>query len=298
MGKYNQQEDEQQLIWLCASNTTHVRTWTKVISELISLDINLRCIIISLESYYLQVNNTLLEQSGLPYCILQRDNATKSYWECSAFRKILEIHKARIEIDKLIDKHQPSLVVVGNDVGIIEKLILAAAKEHDIPSLLVQDGILRYTKQKPQHYSSILRNVFWDFLGLSKNTTYGLGDASRVAVMGEYTRELLKYEGADMQKVTITGQPRFDDLIQIRDMSKNSDLAQMITGTGIPLDKKIIGFFTQPMIRYRYMTPEKWDYIVRTVLQVGITLRNEFNLLINFTQQRTNFALKNVIKNI
>ena len=129
----------------------------------------------------------------------------------------------------LLDVSRPSLMILGNDDGLWQNMLVQACRQKGVPTLLVQDGILLAREASPfalwsagglltaGEARSLLRRVarapyLWCLhrLGvLSGNGRYGAAGCDRIAVMGTVYRDLLVSEGIPASRIVVTGQPRF-----------------------------------------------------------------------------------------
>jgi len=107
---------------------------------------------------------------------------------------------ARSEVRALLHRVRPQIVVVGADIAGIEHLFVQHACDLHIPTLLVQDGALLDVA-----FDSTVR-----WLGAYE---YGCGGCTHIAVTGDFDRQVMELRGVDPDKITVTGQPRYDLLV-------------------------------------------------------------------------------------
>lgn len=255
-------------VWFFASNFTHMSMWQSVIRALRNRSSALKIDVISLALYYGQ--STTAMYSNLyaeKIVVLKRQWSTDIYWNAGLVNKAIMFFAAFFAVKALFSKRQVNLVVLGNDIGLVERIIIKRATVLGIPTLLVQDGILRRKNRLPSRIERAIKSAWFSALGISGNRIYGLGRTTAVAVMGTYTYELLKELGRDPESIFITGQPRFDRYAQIlADGILNSQLIELRHKLDIPDGSKVVVFFSQPLISYKLMEEEHWDHIVGSVL--------------------------------
>lgn len=272
---------EHSIILFCVSNSTHVKMWKPVISAMRKKVDQVSIEILSLDTYYSQSPLSLIKNANADrFHILDRKWSSTTFWAVTGFKKLLMLIEGMLRIYLILRKTYPKTVVLGNDIGIFEVMIIKVASRMQIPTVLVQDGILNGNLRRDRNEQvSDKRKAVMSLLkmsGLYRNHIYGHGNTTAMAVMGQYTYDLLQNEGKDMKEVFITGQPRFDEyanIIQSGAGKAGSNEARR--KYGIPEDAFVVSFFTQPFISYGLMKPEHWDYIIETVFaSVGEAIMN------------------------
>jgi glycosyltransferase involved in cell wall biosynthesis len=194
-------------------NIYHVRMFSNVYRKL-----RAKVVALSLEPYREKgragIERALAER-GIPF------RRVTDYW--------------RDEPGFILEVERPDVVVVMNDVDPDCFPFVDEANRRSIPTLLIAEGIsfgeppvergpsflLRVVKNiimsgNPMHTSKVLlREIAWRLFGrtVPDYDRYGMS-CSRVAVWGEYSRELLVSMGADPAKIEVTGNPLFDDLAE------------------------------------------------------------------------------------
>jgi hypothetical protein len=260
------------VVQFCTSNSTHIKTWKLVISALRQKNSQLKTQVLSLDSYYAQSPVTLAGGVNADDLhVLERRWSKVAYWKATGLHRMLLVFEAIVRVNLMLRKTYPDLVVLGNDIGVIETIIIKAATSLRIPTILVQDGILNGNLRRENvafvGRAAKIRKFIFALLGINRNHIYGHGNATAMAVMGQYTYDLFQDEGKDMSEVYITGLPRFDEYAKIVHSGyDNSRSVETRRKHQIPGSTFTIGFFTQPFISYGLMEPAKWDFIVETVL--------------------------------
>lgn len=232
----------------------HVKTFVAIVK---CLPKEYECMFISL--YFKGESESILRNLSIPFKSIE-DYGTK-------------------KIDGIIKIENPDLIVFSYDTAPVARLFVKAAKKLNIPTLLLQEGlflgsankkfsIMRYLKSFfnialfLEDYNLIerlrlLKDVLWKKI---KKGAYGWGHAgcTKIAVSGEYTKNLLIAEGIDPKDIIITGQPRFDGLCS---EEKNIEIEKSIDH-----DKINILWATQCMVEAGYCSKEEWNEYVEKVI--------------------------------
>ncbi len=146
----------------------------------------------------------------------------------------------RIEISKqMLEKQQPSLVLLVNEYGIFERSLLIAAKEKNIPTVAIQHGnISRYSNG----YIFAKDEVSPD--GDIRAPFCPIPD--KTLVFGEYYKGILtQWSAYPPECILVTGSPGFDVLSTIKDMPGKKDVLKEYD---IDEDKKMILWTTQCLV--------------------------------------------------
>lgn len=267
-------------IFFVASNLNHLRMWTAIIDSLRQLEPKIAVEICSLDAYYDQIDRIELVSSKTVFLVFPRKLSNKVYWDCNFIEKIILYLEARFQTNAFLRENSPKIIVFGNDIGVLEQILLTESMRRRIPTLLVQDGILRdVVKNKfglTRKFQYILRKLF----RFAPHSVYGLGGAKKFAVMGPYTRQLLEKLDVAPAAIVETGHPRFDKLYKIRSEISNKSKIIARRKIGIKQDSPVIGFISQPMIRYQYVDAQKWQKVVRDVISVVKNLGSQFEFVI------------------
>jgi len=130
-----------------------------------------------------------------------------------------DVRSARGPVRRLLSELNPRVVVVGNDRGLIEKLVLDEARARGARTVLVQDGHLgaRSTpelelRRRIWRRSRGLLSWFVRRLGgmTFAATPYGTWGCDRVCATGEEGADVLRARGVPANRIVVTGQPRYD----------------------------------------------------------------------------------------
>lgn len=143
-----------------------------------------------------------------------------------SFKKFDEYDKAEPKF--ILDSEKIDLVVIGNDTDIIPQWFVNHCNEHNIPSVLIQDGIqfdfTRYNKKLSDVVSKTNYKLAKLALTLKlrkkyKKISYGMGNCTQIHVWGELQKKYLERKGVDKDKICITGYLNFN---KIRTNNSNS----------------------------------------------------------------------------
>lgn len=132
-----------------------------------------------------------------------------------------DVALARRPISATLVSLAPTVVVVGNDRGLIEKLVLHETMRLGRASVLVQDGSLgdawnrestlprRAMRWSRRAMSPLIRRTMAPYLAAS---TYGASGVDLICATGPAGARILGRASAGGSKIVITGQPRYDRL--------------------------------------------------------------------------------------
>lgn len=194
------------------SNDTQSEMFLRICNELPS---GLSAEFLNLDEYYQQNSMTVLGESRFRVTSLETSvNVRINLVRPGRIGKLIFTLSVRRPLFRLLQEIEPDILVVGNDSGLLEYLVVRWAHEQGKPSLLVQDG-LRRQRKVPERLTP--RKRFWRFLmrlarGYWQSEGYGHGGCTRIAVSGPATKEQLVQEGISDHRIIVTGQPRYDHL--------------------------------------------------------------------------------------
>lgn len=132
----------------------------------------------------------------------------------------------------LIDVEKPNLIIGADDCDPNARVFFIAARSRNIPTLHIQYGL---TSKESNN---------WLFSSTEK-----------AAVFSEHTVNVLKCMGIDENKLVITGQPRFDNLVTLDD-SRDKIHKQF----KIPDSNKIVVFASQVLIQKLTGVEDYFDF--------------------------------------
>ena len=208
-------------VLLVASNDTHVRMFAPVMAEIERRGVG--TLLVSLDGYYRQNAAAAAERAGLEVVDLPRRGRAQSAATFYA-RPVPVIWAdtlaARRPVRLLLARHAPTTVVVGNDHGLLEKLVIAEAGARECRTVLIQDGRLaprpsvstvkaRIVRALKAGMSPALRAIGMGYLASSD---YGSGATDVICATGDASAELLRGRADPRSTIVVTGQPRYDRL--------------------------------------------------------------------------------------
>lgn len=229
------------VLFVC-SNDTHVKTFEPVARVLSGTGATVT--LLSLDPLYRQAATPAALSAGLrsyePTVASARSPHQRFYGRPvpAVWRDVL---RARHPIRELLAELSPNVVVVGNDFGLVEKLVMHTSRSEGVRKLvLIQDG--RLTPQRAPRPglkgsvrslartvgSALLRLSPWGYLAASE---YGQGGADVICAVGRASAELLRNRSQGRSRVLITGQPRYDRLAALMRFSVSGELRKVAVFT-------------------------------------------------------------------
>ena len=218
---------------------------------------------------------------------------TDKYNNRGAIEKVLQKHdfphktitKLSISgVKQLFDEEHPAIVVLGHDRNLMDRLFIKYANFNNIPTLLVQDGIMASSRDKKNESGSIgiflkyvvtapwkvFKFIFSRNYSLKAKTeiiwlelrhgtrgtpgVYGHGECSKIAVFGEAVKKLFVSEGIAHDRIVVTGNPKFD---KIYHYMKADYKPKVCREWNIPLEKDIILLMTQYFVEAKYWSTDQ-----------------------------------------
>lgn len=199
-----------------------------------------------------------LTRRGFETLILNQDSIHRE-----RSRRILEGHGLStrgleeydtFDIGQILDEEFPRVLALGHAGGLVERAFIRRARQRNIPTLLLQDGIigepsslsardsikfvhhmLSYHVREPRSllrylYAfrslGLLPSLYATLEGVRTSHGYAAEHCDKVAVMGEFAEEVFRTLGFRASQIVVTGQPRFDGLVSPQDAGKvHQDLA-------------------------------------------------------------------------
>lgn len=137
------------------------------------------------------------------------------------FKKIDEYQKKNPT--DILKKENVGAVIIGNDTDIIPQWFINSANQLNIPSVLIQDGLMFdiSKKQKNSKLNSNLKLLFLEFklllLKQYRRVSDGQGKCTQIHVWGEVSKDYFLKKNVSQDKIFITGR----------------------IGSNIPINKKI-----------------------------------------------------------
>lgn len=182
---------------------------------------------VSLDPYYSQGASEMARRLDIPYVEVRRKKRLGEPFYGRSFVHVWsDVLRARGAVRRLVDSMLPDVVLIGNDYGLLEKLILYTARKRGVPSVLVQDGVLGRTSRPPasgwqstvirrvrQLVSPVIRVAGLPYLAASN---YGSSPVQLICASGRLGVQYFEDLGVPRERIVITGQPRYDSLPQRR----------------------------------------------------------------------------------
>jgi glycosyltransferase involved in cell wall biosynthesis len=228
----------------------------------------------------------------------------------------------------ILKNEKPDIIVNSQDAmdPIIQQLMTTAEKLK-IPGLVIQDAFMFYPEppynspeqkaaktpvEKITAIARDMKSIFsitdygysWKMKGTriyqrleeimkGSSSVWGDGTYTKIAVMGDYTKNLLLSRGIDNSKIVITGEPRWDSFVSFRkfDMKNN----KLVTKYDLNPTKKNILLTTTPLVESKMWTEKDREYYITNIIK-AIQKRKEFHLLIKLHPRDTSEAYENIIK--
>lgn len=240
------------ILFVC-SNQTHVRMFTPVARCLLQTAEVAPIRWVALDRYYRQDAEKALRANGwAEYALLPRPaGARGTPWEGGPLARMRVFRQGRRAVSEFLRDSPPGIVVLGNDIGTLERLFIEECRDLNIPSLLVQEGVFALHEGVPAQFSAPRRLLHKIMIGLglrmSDPRPCGLNGAGRVAVMGDAVARWLTGHGVSPERIAVTGQPRYDFLHALR---QGDAQPQSLEHLQLPDAQKIILFSSQPYLRY------------------------------------------------
>lgn len=207
-----------------ASNGTHVRMFAGVADVLERRGWSI--VFVDLDDFY---------RLGAREAAARMDRATtrvtrpggqlsRPFYRRSALAIWGDVMRVRPIVRGLLAEIRPAIVVLGNDRGVLERLVIAHGHAAGVRSVLVQDGALALTPLREgstrrrllrvarRTASHLLRRIG---LGAFAAVDYGQGGTDFVCATGDHGRRVFLRRGVSPAKIMVTGQPRYDTLTSV-----------------------------------------------------------------------------------
>lgn len=246
------------------SNALHVETFSIIINEL-NKNIKPEIMSISLDKY------------------IPNRYSGKALEEKNIYHRTINSYKTK-NIKEILKKEKPDIMVFGSDKNIIEKTFIRVGNQIGIPSLLIQDGVLG-PKMKLGKKDVLIRlfyiinkqnilkipfsirtfgiiETLKSFRNIKNYIPHGLSGCTKIAVFGEYTKNILIDAGVNSNNIVITGNPKFDDIG--RGKYKKETIYKKF---GIEKNKGIIVLATSPLVHNFSWTKEQQKYYILSIIK-------------------------------
>jgi glycosyltransferase involved in cell wall biosynthesis len=206
--------------------------------------------------------------------------------------EVARMRHARALARAALDRHRPSAVVVIQDTLLLERFLVREANARGVPTVVVQwafsyaqamyDRIREFQFAKPASAPrSLPRRVLGPLtrsayrvtlraLGLSFDlaNSYGGGEARLFAVMGEAFRDQFLAQGVRGKRIEVCGHPTHDTVYQRAQSVDAAARAQIREAYGLPADRTVVLYATQPVLWRKVITRETLERNVRAIAAV------------------------------
>lgn len=263
------------VLFVC-SNQNHARMFTPVARRLIQRE-GIAVVWVALDSYYRHnAEAALLENGWSDFKHLPRPpEAQGTPWEGGARARVQVLLQGRKAVRALVHDAGPGAIVLGNDMGPLERLFIREGQARGIPSLLVQEGVIALhqgagTPRPPAHRR--LAQTVMTALGLRlpDPKPYGQNGADRIAVMGPAMARWLQSQGVAREQIAVTGLPAHDRLYALK---QGETQPESLAALEVPETDKIVLFSSQPYLRYNMCgaaaTLQIWQTVIEGVRALG-----------------------------
>ncbi len=191
-----------------------------------------------------------LAREGIPFVRMAESPLppTQPEWEAVA-RPLLR--KIQFEMARV----NPSLVVVLNDRNFPSNVYIREARRMRVPALLIQESLRKDLFQNPPlgkllgRWRRKIRSGIEE--GLRRYGQFGCGS---IAAWGETSREYFLRVGVPARKIVITGNPRFDQLV---DADFSTEARSIRAEWGYPADDFLLTFLSSPIERMQIVSKEE-----------------------------------------
>lgn len=138
--------------------------------------------------------------------------------------------------EAMLERVRPAVLVIENEYSVFERALIVAAKRKNIPCVAIQHGVIH---ESHKGYIYQAGEISPD---LSVRAPF-VPTADVTAVYGQYHKDLLTQVGGYPENaVVVTGQPRYDRMIDLNSRSVRSELMER---WNLDPSKKIVLWTTQ-----------------------------------------------------
>ncbi len=135
-------------------------------------------------------------------------------------------------VNHIINKEMPSLILTGFSEGVmLEKYFIDSAKTKNINSFTILGGYTNYLKVVSDSKIKIPFKYMPDF----------------ICIMDNFVLEEMLKLNFDRNKLIITGNPYFDNLISLKNSFNKNDMTNIRRGLGLDNEDYLITFFSQAL---------------------------------------------------
>lgn len=184
-----------------------------------------------------------LVELGLPY---QR----RAFYDLPRiWRGIMAVLWIEPALRRLLQRTSPVACLLGNDQGLPERLLIAAARRIYCKTIVIQDGFLPVNCRRDYYaYAPWPSRVVRACLtALAKSYLlsgpFGSAGADVVGVLSPFWRDLLVGQGVPASRVVVVGSTLYESILG-RARSSDVSVEESRAMLGLPKDKRVFTFFT------------------------------------------------------
>lgn len=199
-------------------------------------------------------------------------------------------------IEKILRSENPDIIVTGHDQNPMDILFIKACNELGLPSLTVQDGLLAAARTVNESFFDKLEYLIIPFrvlklifnpsrsfkykinrlnfeykYGGDYSFVYGHGESSKIALFGDNVKNMLLSEGVSPERLMVTGNSKFDNLIQFKDPLKKDYLKERFK---ISSDKRVVLVLTQSFVEAGLWSRKDREYFILEIAKACVDLKD------------------------
>lgn len=214
--------------------------------------------------------------------------------------EIWQLRQTQALAGRLVRKVNPSAVVVIQDTLLLERFVVRWANRQRIPTLVIQWAFnfpqdyydrLRAirspktsapppaarSKMTSRIYHRLLRALDVEF---DLANSYGGGEASRFAVMGEHFASQYQDQGVPPSKIIVTGHPLQDAAFRRAHVLSDETRNDLRESYGIRDGEHVVLYATQPFFWRGVISPEQLEENVAAMNRATVALGDEYRLTV------------------
>lgn len=230
--------------------------------------------------------------------------------------KFLENYKTK-NAKNILEIEKPNLIVVGNDSSFLAMLFTLSGKSTGIPSLFIPHGIIgTKTRQKSEkikaikkflNYQNLVRYIMMFICSgliveFTKNLIYklitgyygGHSNCTKICVFGNAMKKTLVDQGINPNKIVITGQPRFDILLDYKNKNMKKKIYSFLN---LSPQTKLILLITQPFVEDKIWTEKDRERFVSIILD-SIKNLSQCQLVLKIHPRENIKSYHNILKKV
>ena len=199
-------------------------------------------------------------------------------------------------VQMILRSENPDIIVTGHDQNPMDILFIKACNESGLPSLTVQDGLLAAARTFNESFYDKLDYIIIPFrvlklvlnpsrsfkykinrlnfeykYGGDYSFVYGHGESSKIALFGDNVKNMLLSEGVSPERLVVTGNSKFDDLIQFRNPLEKDYLKEKFE---LPSDKRVVLVLTQSFVEAGLWSKKDREYFIVEIAKACVNLED------------------------